>query len=297
MVTVQTANADRKVPHFPKIEGNIHKLVFRWLWHVDIQIVFPNSFTEKALRKKWKNIRDQFMKEFKKIPVSRSGDAGADQNTSMWPYFKMMLFIKDDVTPEINEGNLDETTDENSNNNDDDERSSTPQSIAGASSRACSDHEVKVFSGKLPLWKRRWEADNFANFSMFEESLTQGDGTMKSNSKLVQTQVSDHLEALQKSFQDYFSPEQLDKETWACSPFLIDMDNISDEDFIKDDLIDMRSKEVLRAEFHAKTLGEFWCSLSHAYPTLVKRAMSVLIPLAGSTPDDPKRSDRALHGA
>lgn len=76
------------------------------------------------------------MKEFKKIPVSRSGDAGTDQNTSMWPYFQMMLFIKDDVTPEINEGNLDETTtDENCNNNDDDyERSSTPQSIAGTSS-------------------------------------------------------------------------------------------------------------------------------------------------------------------
>ncbi|CAK1554371.1 unnamed protein product [Leptosia nina] len=71
--------------------------------------LFPDM-EEMALRKKWKNTRDQFMKEFKKIPVSRSGDAGADQNTSMWPYFKMMLFIKDDVIPEINEGNLDTTT-------------------------------------------------------------------------------------------------------------------------------------------------------------------------------------------
>lgn len=77
------------------------------------------------------------MKEFKKIPVPRSGDAGTDQNTSMWPYFKMMLFIKDDVTPEVNEGNLDENIDENCINNDDDddfERPSTPQSIAGTSS-------------------------------------------------------------------------------------------------------------------------------------------------------------------
>lgn len=75
------------------------------------------------------------MKEFKKIPVSRSGDAGTDHNTLMWPYFQMMLFVKNDVTPEINKGNLDKTTDENCNNNDDDyERSSTPQSIAGTSS-------------------------------------------------------------------------------------------------------------------------------------------------------------------
>ncbi|GBP36675.1 hypothetical protein EVAR_35261_1 [Eumeta japonica] len=70
------------------------------------------------------------MKEFKKIPVCRSGDAGTDENTSRWPYFQMMLFIKDDVTPELNEGNLDEPTDGNSNDN---ERSPTPQSIAGSS--------------------------------------------------------------------------------------------------------------------------------------------------------------------
>lgn len=46
------------------------------------------------------------MKEFKNIPVSRSGDAGTDQNTSVWPYFQMMQFIKDDITPELNEGKM-----------------------------------------------------------------------------------------------------------------------------------------------------------------------------------------------
>lgn len=91
--------------------------------------------------------------------------------------------------------------------------------------------------------------------------------------------MSKHLEILQKSFEGYFSPEQPDK-TWVRSSFLIDMDNISDEDLIKDDLIDMRSKEVLRAEFHAKVVGEFWFSLSQAYLLVVKRAMSVLIPFA-----------------
>ncbi|GBP14833.1 hypothetical protein EVAR_75424_1 [Eumeta japonica] len=101
------------------------------IWRYGIKnIQYTFFFTEKALRKKWKNIRDQFMKEFKKIPVCRSGDAGTDENTSRWPYFQMMLFIKDDVTPELNEGNLDQPTDGNSNDN---ERSPTPQSIAGSS--------------------------------------------------------------------------------------------------------------------------------------------------------------------
>ncbi|GBP23853.1 hypothetical protein EVAR_86230_1 [Eumeta japonica] len=107
---------------------HMNRNVLNKLWK-EIAELFPDM-EEKALRKKWKNIRDQFMKEFKKIPVSRSGDAGTDENTSMWPYFQMMLVIKDDVTPESNEGNLDEPTDGNSNDN---ERSPTPQSIAGSS--------------------------------------------------------------------------------------------------------------------------------------------------------------------
>ena len=44
----------------------------------------------------------------------------------------------------------------------------------------------------------------------------------------------------------------------------IDIDNISNED----ELIDMRFKEVLKAQFHAKNLSEF---LSYAYSLLVKR--------------------------
>ncbi|GBP42595.1 Ubiquitin-fold modifier 1 [Eumeta japonica] len=56
--------------------------------------------------------------------------------------------------------------------------------------------------------------------------------------------------------------QSLEKEMWVWSPFLIDADNISDEDLIKDDIIDTRSKEVLKAEFYAKDLGEFWYSSS-----------------------------------
>lgn len=140
---------------------------------------------------------------------------------------------------------------------------------------------LKGFLNKLPLWKRRVESGNFANFPMLEELMTQGDGnTTKITSNMVQNEVSKHLETLQMSFKGYFSSDQLDKETWVRSPFTIDMDTISDDDLIKDDLIDIRTKEILKAEFHAKVLAEFWCSLMQAYPVLAKRAMSVLIPFA-----------------
>ena len=117
---------------------------------------------------------------------------------------------------------------------------------------------LKGFICKLPLWKRRVESGNFANFPMFEELIAQGDGN--TISKMLQREVSKHSDTLQTSFEGYFNLESLENETWVRGPFIIDTDNISDEDLIKDDLIDMRSKEVLKAEFHAKDLGEFWCS-------------------------------------
>ncbi len=40
-------------------------------------------------------------------------------------------------------------------------------------------------------------------------------------------------------------PEQLLQETWVGSLFLSNFENIDDEDLVKDDLIDLRSKEGL----------------------------------------------------
>ncbi|XP_071040015.1 protein FAM200C-like [Parasteatoda tepidariorum] len=48
----------------------------------------------------------------------------------------------------------------------------------------------------------------------------------------------------------------------------------------KDELIDLRTKSLLKMDFDSKTLGEFWSSVKEAYPLLVKRAISAIIPLA-----------------
>ncbi|CAH1982190.1 unnamed protein product [Acanthoscelides obtectus] len=67
--------------------------------------VYEVIVTEKQLRKKWKNLRDQFRKEKKKFPTPRSGDA-ANETESTWPYFQLMQFLNDDITPEVMTGNL-----------------------------------------------------------------------------------------------------------------------------------------------------------------------------------------------
>jgi len=140
---------------------------------------------------------------------------------------------------------------------------------------------LQALLAKLPLWKRRLEADNYANFPMLEEVLLQ-DGVErdKALSISLQAEMCRHLETLQNSFEGYFCSDDLKVQTWIRNPFLADINCITDADLAKDDLIDLRTKEMIRHEFNSKSLGEFWCSLTQAYPRLAKRAMGALIPFA-----------------
>ena len=64
--------------------------------------------SEDDARKKWRNLRDQFIKEFKKIPKGKSGDS-QDRSvtyTGKWQYFKNLIFLKDTVVPRETEGNV-----------------------------------------------------------------------------------------------------------------------------------------------------------------------------------------------
>ncbi|XP_042236440.1 protein ZBED8-like [Homarus americanus] len=140
---------------------------------------------------------------------------------------------------------------------------------------------LQAFLAKLPLWKSSLEADNCANFPLLEEVLVQnGIESDKALSISLQAEFCRHLDTLQNSFKSYFCSGDLKVETWIRNPFLVDIDCISDEDLAKEDLIDLKTNEMLRNEFNSKSLGEFWCALTQAYPRLVKRAMGALISFA-----------------
>ena len=69
-------------------------------------------------------------------------------------------------------------------------------------------------------------------------------------------------------------------EAWIRNPFLIDLNCINDEDPNKEELIDLRASELLKIEFNAKTLEEFWCSQQQTYQSLAKQAIRSMIPFA-----------------
>ncbi|KAG5872352.1 hypothetical protein JTB14_006041 [Gonioctena quinquepunctata] len=59
---------------------------------------------KETVAARWKNKKDKYRRELQKIPVSHSGDA-AKTYKSTWPYFDMMSFLKDQVTPALKYGN------------------------------------------------------------------------------------------------------------------------------------------------------------------------------------------------
>ena len=141
---------------------------------------------------------------------------------------------------------------------------------------------LQAFQAKLPLWKRRLETDNFANFPMLEEVITQNRiNNIETLSPSLRGNMCENLDRLQQSFKSY-CPDDLNFELWIRNPFLADLDAVCDDDLAKDDLIELRTMQMLRNDFNSKNVTEFWCSLTHAYPRLVKRAMVALLPFATS---------------
>ncbi|XP_072397042.1 uncharacterized protein [Diabrotica undecimpunctata] len=62
-------------------------------------------------RKCWKNLRQEYGKQLKKIQ-SRSGYGAEDEEVSQWPYFEKLDFLRDQFTPHQSSTNLiDETQD------------------------------------------------------------------------------------------------------------------------------------------------------------------------------------------
>lgn len=75
------------------------------------------------LKSKWKNIKDHYRKELKKIPPTRSGDA-ATACVSTWKHFRQMYFMKDQIQPSRSESNITTHLTSDSDENDDTQDSS-----------------------------------------------------------------------------------------------------------------------------------------------------------------------------
>ncbi|XP_063590396.1 transcription factor Adf-1-like [Penaeus indicus] len=63
--------------------------------------------SDEAAKKKFKNLRDQFRLELKKVPLEKSGDQELqmEEYLTIWPWFRKMYFLKDQILRRANTGN------------------------------------------------------------------------------------------------------------------------------------------------------------------------------------------------
>jgi len=111
---------------------------------------------------------------------------------------------------------------------------------------------LQAFQAKLPLWKRRLETDNFANFPMLEEMISQSriDNT-EALSLSQRGNVCENLDRLQQSFKSYCS-DDMNFELWIRTPFLADLDAVCGDDLAKEDLIELRTMQMLGSDVNSK---------------------------------------------
>ena len=55
-----------------------------------------NTLTVQDCTKRWKNLRDTFVREMRKTKKGKTGEKGPPY-ASKWPYFSTMLFLADSV--------------------------------------------------------------------------------------------------------------------------------------------------------------------------------------------------------
>jgi hypothetical protein len=106
--------------------------------------------------------------------------------------------------------------------------------------------KLQAFLAKVPIWKKRVEADILANFQILEEVLYQDEAEIQNSLSLSLTkEICEHLETLQNSFKSYFYPDGGVKvEPWIRNPFLSDIKCIEDVDLAKGELVDLRTKKL-----------------------------------------------------
>ena len=135
---------------------------------------------------------------------------------------------------------------------------------------------MRALAAKLLLWKSRVASENYANFQLVEDALQQSKSKMP---KVLQEEISDHLQMLILSFENYFdSRDDPHVNSWVRNPFIFDINSLPDSNLFKDELIDLQSLEVLHHEFKLKKIGDFWCSARTVCPKAAEYAIRMIIP-------------------
>ncbi|KAK4306643.1 hypothetical protein Pmani_021537 [Petrolisthes manimaculis] len=113
--------------------------------------------------------------------------------------------------------------------------------------------KLSAFTQKLPIWIKRIEKGNVANFPSLDEAAGADEELP------ILTEMKDHLQELIKSFRGYFHHGEVSVEQrWIRDPFLFNLDSMDDSNIMKDDLVELQANDRIRMEFESMQLDMFW---------------------------------------
>ncbi|XP_073485045.1 protein FAM200C-like [Aquarana catesbeiana] len=143
------------------------------------------------------------------------------------------------------------------------------------------EENLKAFQKKIPLWKRRIENDNFANFPLLDDCVSKiedvsGIADISVPAELKQA-IATHLDSLAKSLNGYF-PTRESYPAWMRQPFTFSVETTDVNDEYLDEIIEIQQSQVQQQLFRTTTLSTFWCQQMVTYPVIVKKALEIFIP-------------------
>nr|XP_054593836.1 protein FAM200C-like [Nothobranchius furzeri] len=143
------------------------------------------------------------------------------------------------------------------------------------------EENLKAFQKKLPLWKRRAENNNFANFPLLDDCVSKiedvcGLGDISVPMELKQT-IATHLDELVKSLDGYF-PTRASYPAWVRQPFTFAIETADANDEHLDEIIELQQSQVQQQLFRTTTLSTFWCQQMEKYPVIAKKALDFFVP-------------------
>ena len=93
----------------------------------------------------------------------------------------------------------------------------------------------------------------------------------------VEMEIVAHMESLSASFDNNFSPGELNvMKTWIIDLFKFNVDKLPDDESYKEDHINLKESRNMKMEFGSMVLHNFWSIALKTYPKLAEKVLAVL---------------------
>lgn len=145
-------------------------------------------------------------------------------------------------------------------------------------------NKIEGFCKKLTFWQSSITMGKLLCFpcvESFQNQLTQD------QKDCLNKVIIAHLNALQTSVTKYFPSLSISGIEWVISPFGVsgeeNIQNAADLTFDeKNELLDLSSDSTMKAKFLDSSIPSFWIYARSQYPTIVNRAIKILLPFSTS---------------